>query len=191
MLSRSTRVQSSHSLSRSPSSFSCAMSSLSVQCGPRTLHRQHAAAPLTGVKAASTRPRCVRVRSMAQPVYETANIVQAALPVVLKMLPGAVTAGVALYAGANWLSYSRLRREVRRGPAWVLSEQHVFADAALTWPLCCRWRPGSARRPRVRRRARTSWSGSAWARPRRRRDSPLPVRKARSEASEGAAQQSA
>ena len=164
------------------------MSSLSMQCGPRTLPRQNAAAPLTGVKAASTRPRRVRVRSMAQPVYETANLVQAALPVVLKMLPGAVTAGVALYAGANWLSYSRLRREVRRALAWWQRKQHVFADAALTWPLCCRWRPGSARRPRVQRRARTSWSGSAWAMPRRRRASLPPARKARGESSEGAAQ---
>jgi len=107
------------------------MSSLSMQCGPRTLHRQHAATPLTGVKAASPRPRCVRVRSMAQPVYETANIVQAALPVVLKMLPGAVTAGVALYAGANWLSYSRLRREVRRALAWWQSEQHFVSSSTL------------------------------------------------------------
>ena len=45
---------------------------------------------------------------MAQPAFDTANALQAALPTVLKILPNAITAGVAIYAGANWRSYSRL-----------------------------------------------------------------------------------
>ncbi len=63
-------------------------------------------------------------------MHSMANAVQAALPTVLKILPTAITAGVAIYAGANWLSYSRLRRMVRGKSCFWLA----LAQSAGTWP---------------------------------------------------------
>lgn len=58
--------------------------------------------------------RCTPVRSMAQPVFETANLLQAALPAVLRTLPSFILASVALYATTNYIQYNQIRRRVRR-----------------------------------------------------------------------------
>ncbi|KAK9827701.1 hypothetical protein WJX81_002344 [Elliptochloris bilobata] len=59
------------------------------------------------------------MKSMAQPAFETANALQAALPIVLRVLPSFILATVALYATSNYISYDQLRRklEVRQKKA--------------------------------------------------------------------------
>lgn len=76
---------------------------------------QHASLPGLPVRRAVTRrARRTPVRSMAQPVFETANLLQAALPAVLRTLPSFILASVALYATTNYIQYNQIRRRVRR-----------------------------------------------------------------------------
>ena len=75
---------------------------------------QHASLPGIPVRRSVTRGyRRTPVRSMAQPVFETANLLQAALPAVLRTLPSFILASVALYATTNYIQYNQIRRRVR------------------------------------------------------------------------------
>ena len=80
------------------------------------LHRsQHASLPGLPVRRSVIRGnRRTLVRSVAQPVFETANLLQAALPAVLRTLPSFILASVALYATTNYIQYNQIRRRVRR-----------------------------------------------------------------------------